>query len=548
MKIKFSALALLAIFSLSAFTYAKREDLFEVTKNLEIFAAAYKELSLGYVDETKPGEMVTNALEAMLASLDPYTVYIPESRIEDFRIENTGEYGGIGASLYKLKENVYISDILSQSPLLKANIADGDILLEADGRSLEGRSIAEITKLVQGQANTSVKLKVKSFITGEISEQNIDRINVKVPDVPYYGMLDNKGTGYITLSSFTATASNEVKKAFESLKDSGMTSLVFDLRGNGGGLLIQAVNIVNFFVPKGVTVVETKGKLLSYNHTYKTINNPLDTVIPICVLVNENSASASEIVSGALQDLDRAVIIGTETYGKGLVQRTVDLPYKAKLKLTISKYYIPSGRCIQKLDYSEKNALGEVMEVPDSLLRTFTTKNGRVVKDGRGIKPDVFIDKPFAGEIISAMGSNGAFFLWGNSYLKSGKTVSDPATFEITDADFKDFIDYAESLDIQYKNQSEEILKILSEISESERLAKFIEQDINNLKDKVKPDVKRDLQRFSDQAKKYLEVELAKKVFFEKGQTLALLNDDTTLDSALELLSDMDRYQSILKN
>jgi carboxyl-terminal processing protease len=547
MKIKISAFALLAIFGLSAFTYAKREDLFEVTKNLEIFASAYKELSLGYVDETKPGELVTKALEAMLASLDPYTVYIPESRIEDFRIENTGEYGGIGASLYKLNDIVYISDILSQSPLLQANIADGDILLEADGRSIEGRSIAEITKLVQGQANTSIKIKTKSFISGEIKEQLIDRINVKVPDVPYYGMLDDQGTGYITLSSFTSTASNEVKKAFESLKDSGMTSLVFDLRGNGGGLLIQAVNIVNFFVPKGITVVETKGKLLSYNHTYKTTNNPLDTIMPICVLVNENSASASEIVSGALQDLDRAVIVGTETYGKGLVQRTVDLPYKAKLKLTISKYYIPSGRCIQKLDYSEKNALGEVLEVPDSLLRTFTTKNGRVVKDGRGIKPDVFIDKPFAGEIISAMGSNGAFFLWGNTYLKSGKTISDPATFELSDADFKDFISFAEGMDIQYKNQSEEILNILTEISESERLAKFIEQDIKNLQDKVKPDVKRDLTRFSDQAKKYLEVELAKKMFFEKGQTLALLHNDVTLDSALELLRDSSRYSSILK-
>lgn len=546
MKIKFSALALLALFTLSAFTYAKREDLFEVTKNLEIFAAAYKELSLGYVDETKPGELVTKALESMLASLDPYTVYIPESRIEDFRIENTGEYGGIGASLYKLNGTVYISDILSQSPLLKANIVDGDLLLEADGRSVQGRTIEEITKLVQGQANTSVKLKTQSFSTGINQEQTIDRINVKVPDVPYFGMLDDAGTGYITLSSFTATASNEVKKAFESLKDSGMTSLVFDLRGNGGGLLIQAVNIVNFFVPKGITVVETKGKLLSYNHTYKTTNNPLDTIMPICVLVNENSASASEIVSGALQDLDRAVIVGTETYGKGLVQRTVDLPYKAKLKLTISKYYIPSGRCIQKLDYSEKNALGEVMEVPDSLLRKFETSNGRVVKDGRGIKPDLFIDKPFAGEIISAMGNGGAFFLWGNSYLKSGKTVADPSTFELNDSDFKDFVDFAEGLDIKYKNQSEEVLKVLSEISESERLTKFIEQDIKNLQEKVKPDVKRDLNRFSDQAKKYLEVELSKKLFFEKGQTLALLHNDNTLESAIELLKDQSRYNSIL--
>ena len=545
MKSRTAAFALLAVVVLSAFTYSKREDLFEVTKNLEIFASAYKELSLSYVDETKPGALVTKALEAMLASLDPYTVYIPESRIEDFRIENTGEYGGIGASLYKLNNVVYISDILSQSPLTEAGINDGDVLLEADGKSVDGRSIEEITALVQGQANTNIDLKTKSFKTGAIATTKINRINVKVPDVPYFGMLDST-IGYISLSSFTPTASNEVQKAFESLKDSGMTSLVFDLRGNGGGLLIQAVNIVNFFVPKGQSVVQTKGKLLAYNNDYKTTNNPLDTEIPICVLVNENSASASEIVAGALQDLDRAVIVGTETYGKGLVQRTVDLPYKAKLKLTISKYYIPSGRCIQKLDYSEKNALGEVKEIPDSLLKSFTTINGREVKDGRGINPDVVIDKPFAGEIISAMGSNGAFFLWSNKYLKDGNSVSDPSTFSIDDAQFKDFVDFAAGMDIDYQNQSEEILNVLTEISENERLSQFISQDLKSLKEKVKPDVKRDLNRFSDQAKKYLEVELSKKLFFEKGQTMALLKDDVTLDSALVIIKNNQRYNDIL--
>lgn len=545
MKSRTAAFALLAIVVLSAFTYSKREDLFEVTKNLEIFASAYKELSLSYVDETKPGALVTKALEAMLASLDPYTVYIPESRIEDFRIENTGEYGGIGASLYKLNDVVYISDILSQSPLIEAGISDGDVLLEADGKNFIGRSIEEITALVQGQANTSIELKTKSFKDGTIATTKINRINVKVPDVPYFGMLD-QSIGYISLSSFTPTASNEVKKAFESLKDSGMTSLVFDLRGNGGGLLIQAVNIVNFFVPKGQSVVQTKGKLLAYNNDYKTTNNPLDTEIPICVLVNENSASASEIVAGALQDLDRAVIVGTETYGKGLVQRTVDLPYKAKLKLTISKYYIPSGRCIQKLDYSEKNALGEVLEIPDSLLKSFKTTNGRVVKDGRGINPDVLIDKPFAGEIISAMGANGAFFLWGNKYVQSGNTVKDPNTFTLSDAKFKEFVDFAAAMNIDYQNQSEEILSVLTEISENERLSQFISQDLKSLKEKVKPDVKRDLNRFSDQAKKYLEVELSKKLFYEKGQTMSLLKDDATLDSALVIIKNNQRYNDIL--
>ena len=359
------------------------DNYFEITKNIRIMASVYDNINTFYVDEPEPGNLMKTGIDAMLRSLDPYTVYIPESDIEDYRFMTTGQYGGIGAMIKSQEPYIVISEPYEDSPTDKAGIIAGDILLEIDGKPVVGKTTKEMSSILKGGAGTILNVKYER--DGVTSETTITREVIKVPSVPYYGMIDNE-IGYVKLNSFTSAASSDVGKALKYLKDSsGMKKLVFDLRGNGGGLLHESVNIVNFFIAKGKTVVATKGRLTDLNRDYKTLNTSFDEEMPIVVLVDGYSASASEIVSGSLQDLDRAVIIGMTTYGKGLVQQTKDLNFGSKVKLTIAKYYTPSGRCIQKLDYANRDDRGTVSEVADSLIKTFTTKNGREVKDGRGV-------------------------------------------------------------------------------------------------------------------------------------------------------------------
>ena len=394
------------------------DNYFEISKNLDIFVNLYKQLNIYYVDETNPGELIKTGIGAMLESLDPYTVYIPESDIEDYRFMTTGQYGGIGSLIRKKGEYVVVAEPYEGFPAFKSGLIAGDIILSIDGHEVKGKNTGEISKLLKGQAKTDVKLTIERY--GEEIEKTLTRENIKIKDVPYFGVIE-EGVGYIKLTSFTETASKEVIKAFKELKEKhNISKLIFDLRGNGGGLLNEAVNIVNIFVPRGTEVVYTKGKMKEWQQSYKALNTPIDTEIPLVVLVDEGSASASEIVSGALQDLDRAVVIGERTFGKGLVQQVKPLTYNSQFKVTVAKYYIPSGRCIQKLDYAHKDEDGHATQVPDSLRKEFSTKSGRKVLDGAGIEPDIKIEGEKASPILISLAQKQLIF----EYRECAKTLT----------------------------------------------------------------------------------------------------------------------------
>lgn len=374
----------LLIAAAGLFTISAADNYFEITKNLEIFTELYKELNIYYVDETKPGELMKTGIDAMLKSLDPYTNYIPESDIEDYRFMTTGQYGGIGALIKKKGDYVVISEPYEGFPAFKAGLIAGDRIIKIDDKDAKGMETQEVSGLLKGQSGTKVKVTIEREAEPEQFVVDLERQKIKIPDVPFYGFVDADSTvGYIKLTSFTATASSGVRSAMKDLKARGMNKMVLDLRGNGGGLLHEAVNIVNLFVPRNQVVVETKGKIKEWDKTYRTLSEPMEREMPLVILVDGGSASASEIVSGALQDLDRAVVVGTRTFGKGLVQQTRDLFYNSKLKLTVAKYYIPSGRCIQRLDYGDRDDSGKAKAVADSLRKEFQTVGGRPVLDGK---------------------------------------------------------------------------------------------------------------------------------------------------------------------
>jgi len=401
------ALTLMLFIGSAGFSQAQSNG-FEVIKNLELIDLIHQNLEKYYVDDPKTGAISKAGIDAMLSELDPYTVYYHETNLEDLRMMSTGQYGGIGALIRRQGEHVMIAEPYEGNPAQIAGLRAGDKIISIDGKEMKSKRIDEVSSALKGLKGTSVTIKFDRPFVGE-QELTVKRNEIKIPDVPYHGMLEN-GVGYIKLSSFTQTAAKSVFDAFKELKSEGMEKLIFDLRGNGGGQLGQSVDIVNFFVEKGQTVVETKGRIPEENRTYKTNNAPLDLEIPIVVLIDEGSASASEIVAGALQDLDRAVVIGRNSFGKGLVQRIIDLKYGAKMKLTISKYYTPSGRCVQRLDYYANNEANEIAEVPDSLLTIFTTKNGREVIDGRGVDPDVKIEDDKLGRLTGTLLINNIIF------------------------------------------------------------------------------------------------------------------------------------------
>ena len=383
---------------------------FEIAKNLDIYYTLFRELNLYYVDDTKPGDLIKKSIDAMLTSLDPYTVYIPESQMEDFRFMTTGQYGGVGALIRKDGEYVVITEPYEGFPAQKNGINAGDVILEIDGQSIKGKNSSEVSDMLKGQPKTLLKLKLKRPGTTDPIEKNIEREEIKIDAVPYYGVFSDS-IGYINLSSFTESAYADVKKALLDLKEKqNVKSIIFDLRGNPGGLLIEAVNITNLFVPKAESIVSTKGKVKDWDKNYTAAMSPVDTEMPIVILVNSGSASASEIVSGAIQDLDRGVIIGQRTFGKGLVQTTRPLSYNAKLKITTAKYYTPSGRCIQALDYTHRNPDGSVGKIPDSLVTEFKTKNGRSVYDGGGVSPDVLLESEQLSNLSGSLYNKNLFF------------------------------------------------------------------------------------------------------------------------------------------
>ncbi|MES2627751.1 MAG: S41 family peptidase [Bacteroidota bacterium] len=533
------------VIGLGAGALSFKEDYFEISKNLEIFTGLYRDINLYYVDETKPGDLMKKGIDAMLESLDPYTVYIPESRIEDYRFMTTGSYGGIGANIVQIDGKTFVSDPYENSPAYKAGLRAGDQLLEVEGKSLAGRNVEQISDVLKGQANTEITIKIIPLGTTSPVSKKISREVIKLKDVPYFGMVNNE-TGYIKLISFTESASAEVKEAFVNLKDKqGMKQLILDLRGNGGGLLREAVNIVNFFVPKGEIVVDTRGKVKEWDQVHYALNQPLDTQMPMVVLIDGGSASASEIVSGSLQDLDRAVVVGERSYGKGLVQQTRDLFYNSKLKVTVQKYYTPSGRCIQKLDYSHRSEEGVVTEVPDSLLKKFKTRNGRVVMDGRGIDPDLVVKDEEMGKIIRPLFEQAMFFKYANEYALAHPTIPSAKTFHLTDADYAAFIAMCSDKKLDYKTDTELALEELKKTAEKESYLQDALKDYENLAQKLIPDTKGDLVKFKSQIKMILENEIISRYYFDKGRVEATLADDPYMAKALPAFS-KPTYTSIL--
>lgn len=522
------------------------QDYFEISKNLDIFNSLYRELNVSYVDETKPGQLMKTGIDAMLNSLDPYTIYYPENEIEDYRFMMTGEYGGIGATVNDIDGKIIIADPYEGFAAFKAGLRAGDQVVGVNGNNVVGKRSDEITNLLKGQAGTPVKLKILKV--GQTTPVDIDlvREEIKTKSVPYSGILSNSQTGYIKLNAFTENCGNEVKDALVALKAKGCKNLILDLRGNPGGLLHEAVNIVNLFVEKGVEVVSTKGKVPEWDKTYLSVNNPIDTQIPLVVLVDEYSASASEIVSGALQDLDRAVVLGQRTYGKGLVQQTKDLIYNSKVKITVAKYYIPSGRCVQALDYGNKDEEGRVEKVPDSLITAFKTRGGRIVYDGAGVMPDLKTKHEKYSLILLALVNKFYVFNYATKYCTGHKDIGPVKDYKLAEADYQDFLDYIKDKDYTYKTKSETEFEHLKQTATDEKYYNDIKAEFEALNNRFAANKKEDLIKNKEAIKHFIEEEIIGRYYFQTGRIEFGLKSDEEVLNALDLLKDEAKMKSIL--
>lgn len=534
---------------ISAFSvYSFSDDYFEISRNLDIFATLFRELNIYYVDETKPGDLMKKGIDDMLASLDPYTNYIPESEIEDYRFMTTGQYGGIGSLIGQRNNEVIITDPYEGFPAQKADLRAGDVIVELDGKPIKGKKNEEVSKLLKGQPKTSVKITIRRDGEPNLIDKNVVREEIKINSVSYSGIIDND-LGYIRLTGFTENAGQEVKNALQALEaKTKLRGLIFDLRGNPGGLLNEAVNIVNIFVNKGVEVVSTKGKAKEWDKTYHALNNPVDTEIPVAVLVNSSSASASEIVSGSLQDLDRGIIIGQRTFGKGLVQTTRPLSYGAQLKVTTAKYYIPSGRCIQALDYSHRNDDGSVGKIPDSLITQFKTKAGRTVYDGGGVMPDFVTDIRQLSPISQSLLLKYLLFDYATMYRNTHPSIAPAKEFHLSDAEYAEFVKWISAKDYDYETKSEKILDDFKTTAEKEKYFSAAAAEFEVLKKKISHDKNADLQKFKDEITELLENEIVSRYYYQSGQIEASFKNDLEIKKAAEALKDKDVYSSIMKN
>jgi len=522
------------------------DSYFEISKNLDIFSSVYREVNVNYVEETNPGKLVKTGIDAMLGSLDPYTNYIAEADIEDYRFMTTHEYGGIGALIGTRNGQIMITEPYEDSPADKAGLEAGDVIIAVEDERAEGKSTSELSSMLKGESGTEVKLTVYRAATNEEIQTTIVREKIKLDDVPYYGMIDDE-VGYINLRGFTQTASRDVKQAFDALKDEGMNKVILDLRGNGGGLLHEAVNIVNFFVPKGEKVVETKGKVKDHYSLHRALNAPLDLDIPLVVLIDEGSASASEIVSGTLQDLDRGVVIGQNSFGKGLVQNTTNLSYNSMLKMTIAKYYTPSGRCIQRIDYGKRDDRGKAVEVPDSLTTNFTTKNGRIVKDGAGITPDIAIEIEAYSDLLATLMGENIVFDFATDYYFQHDSIDSPEKFALTDEEFEAFVGYALSKDFEYRTSSTEMMKELQEVIEEDEFWEEVKGEYEHLSAKLERDKRSDMFKFRHEIQIILENEIVGRYYFSKGRVRAYMKYDPEVLKALETLRNKEFYTSVLE-
>ncbi|MCD6366113.1 MAG: S41 family peptidase [Bacteroidales bacterium] len=520
---------------------------FEIAKNLDIYYTLFRELDLFYVDPIDPGKLVKTSIDKMLNTLDPYTVYIPESKMEDYKFMTTGQYGGIGALIRKKDDYLMIAEPYEGFPAQKSGLKSGDILLEINGKSVKNYSISQVSELLKGEPKSEVEIKAKRFYPQEKTfTVKFSRQKIKINSVPYFGMLDSE-TGYIKLNQFTAGAGEEVKQALLKLKEEfHPKSLVFDLRGNPGGLLIEAINVANVFVPKGKDIVSTKGKVDSWNREYKTPSAAMDTGIRLVVLVGPGSASASEIVSGSIQDLDRGVILGQRSYGKGLVQTTRDLSYNSKLKVTTAKYYIPSGRCIQALDYSHRNPDGSVGHVPDSLISEFKTSRGRTVYDGGGILPDVYFSPPKYTTFVRALVVKNAVFDFSTYFSGQMDSIPEPNQFNLPDSSFKSFSRFLDKMDFSYQSETEQLLNDLEKTAKKEKYFDAIRDEMSQLHKELEDDRQKDLDKNKTDIKELLEEEICSRFYYQKGRIQSFLNHDGEIKKAVELLKDTTQYKFIL--
>lgn len=539
-------ITIITISATGLITYGFSDDsYFEVSRNLDIFATLFRELNMYYVDDTKPGDLMKTGIDAMLESLDPYTNYIPESDIEDYRFMTTGQYGGIGALIGQKGDNVVVTDPYEGFPAQKADIRAGDIILEIDGKVLKGKKYDEVSKILKGQPKTPVKLKIKREGENDVLEKTVMRDEIKINNVPYHGMVDN-GIGYIKLSGFTDNAGQEVKDALLDLKSKNqLKGLVLDLRGNPGGLLNEAVNIVNIFVNKGVDVVSTKGKVKEWDKVYKAINSPVDADLPLVLLVNSGSASASEIVSGSIQDLDRGLIIGQRTFGKGLVQTTRPLSYNSQLKVTTAKYYIPSGRCIQALDYSHRNDDGSVGKVPDSLITEFKTKGNRTVYDGGGIMPDYVTEQLTLSSIAQSLISKYLIFDYATLYRQKNPSISPARNFRLSDTEYDEFVKWLSTKEYDYTTKSEKELEELKASSEKEKYFTAISVEYDALKKKMMHDKNSDLIKNKEEIKEILQDEISSRYYFQNGRIEASFDYDPDIKKGIQALIDKNVYTQI---
>ncbi|EGF52624.1 S41 family peptidase [Bacteroides fluxus] len=541
--------ALLVVVGAACFLSFKSGDSrsFQVAKNLDIFNSIVKELDMFYVDTIDPNKTIREGIDAMLYSLDPYTNYFPEEDQSELEQMLKNSYGGIGSVITwntKLKRSM-IAEPYENMPAANVGLKVGDILMEIDGKDLAGKNNQEVSELLRGQVGTSFKLKVQRPGTEKPLEFDIVRRSIQLPLIPYYTVLD-KNIGYINLSSFSGNPSKEFKQAFLDLKKKGITSLVIDLRNNGGGLLDEAVEIANYFLPRGKTLVTTKGKVKQASNSYKTLREPLDLEIPLAVLVNSSSASAAEILAGALQDYDRAVIVGNRTFGKGLVQTTRPLPYGSTMKITTSKYYIPSGRCVQAIDYKHRNEDGSVGRIPDSLTTVFHTAAGREVRDGGGVTPDIVVKQEKLPNILFYLVNDNLIFDYATQYCLKHPTIPAPDKFEITDADYADFKALVKKADFKYDQQTEKILKNLKEMAEFEGYLTEASEEFKALEKKLTHNLERDLDHFSKEIKTMIAVEIIKRYYYQRGSIIEQLKDDDDLKEAEKILTDPVKYKEML--
>ena len=533
------------------FIQAKPADsYFEISKNLDIFATLFKELNTFYVDPIEPGKLVKTGIDAMLEDLDPYTNYITESDIEEYEFQTTGKYGGIGATMRKKDDVIVVGDVHEFSPAAKAGLHPGDVVLEIDDHIVKGKSIDDLSVLLKGSPGTQVAVKIKDVYTGEESVKIITRGEIELSSLPFAGLIGpTKTIAYAKLTQFTPGCGRILRSALDRLKRAqpALTGVVLDLRNNPGGLLDEAVAICNIFMDRGQLVVSTKGKMPEWDKDFNTLGTPWDTKIPLTVLVNRSSASASEIVAGTVQDLDRGIVIGERSYGKGLVQVTRPLGYNARLKLTTAKYYTPSGRCIQAVDYASRNPDGSIGKIPDSLKKEYKTKGGRRVLSGGGVEPDIHVEDDQYSKLAITLYTKSYLFDYATKYASQHKTIQPAAGFALSKEEFNQFAKWLEDKDYSYKSETEEMLDSLRQIATREKYFDAIKADYAQLQSKVSHDKKQDLLKHQEEITRFLESEIVSRYYFLRGRIENSLRNDNDVKKAVTLIDQPTQYQALLQ-